>query len=45
MDGVKGEASTVFFVFFFADLFEVFGEGNLETLFIMFVEAIILECI
>ena len=41
----KGETSTIFFVFFFADLLEILGERNLETLLIMFVETVVLKSV
>lgn len=35
--------STVFFGLFFADIFEVLGEGDLQTLFVVFIKPVILE--
>lgn len=41
----NGGTSSIFFGFFFADLLEVFGEGDFQTLLVMLIETVILESV
>ncbi len=41
----KGRTSSIFFRLLFADLFEVFGKRDLQTLLVMLIETVVLESV